>query len=157
MKTIEPNLGDLIALRRQAARRASDAATEMREGAATGGVRTTLRLESLAVLAGALIAYDRTGGGWGLFALLFLLPDLSMLGYLAGPRIGARVYNLAHSYLVPLGIAALGLLVALPFALPLALIWAAHVAFDRALGFGLKYDAGFGFTHLGRVGRQDPW
>jgi ABC-type phosphate/phosphonate transport system permease subunit len=92
-----------------------------------------------------------------LFALLFLLPDLSMLGYLAGPRIGARVYNVAHSYLVPLGIGALGLLVALPFALPLALIWAAHIAFDRALGFGLKYEAGFGFTHLGRVGRQDPW
>jgi len=156
MKTIEqPNFAGWLAPRHRAMRAA--AADAKSAGAATGGVRTLLRLEALAVLAAALIAYDHFGAGWGAFALFVLVPDLSLLGYLAGPRTGATLYNLSHSYLGPLGLAALGALAAVPVALPAGLIWAAHVAADRALGYGLKYDAGFGFTHLGRVGRRDPW
>ena len=126
-------------------------------GATRGGVRTLLRLEGLAVLAGALIAYDQVGAGWGAFALLFLLPDLSMLGYLRGARTGALMYNAAHSYLGPAALVALGALGAQPVALALGLIWVAHIGFDRMLGYGLKYRDGFGATHLGRIGRPDAW
>ena len=52
---------------------------------------------------------------------------------------------------------ALGVLAATPWAVAGGLIWFAHIGFDRALGYGLKYAAGFGNTHLGRVGRADPW
>jgi len=126
-------------------------------GAAHGTPRTLLRLEGMAMLAGALIAYDQIGAGWGAFALLFLLPDLSMLGYLRGARTGALLYNAAHSCLGPAALIALGALGAQPVALAGGLIWLAHIGFDRMLGYGLKYREGFGATHLGRIGRPDAW
>ena len=126
-------------------------------GAAHGTPRTLLRLEGLAVLGGALIAYDQSGAGWGAFALLFMLPDLSMLGYLRGARTGALLYNAAHSYLGPAVLTAFGALAPQPVALTGGLIWLAHIGFDRMLGYGLKYPEGFGATHLGRIGRPDAW
>ena len=87
---------------------------------------------------------------WPLFAVLFLAPDLAMLGYLMGARIGAAVYNVAHTYALALPLALLGFLAGRPAILAVALIWVAHIGFDRALGFGLKYPTGFGDTHLGR-------
>lgn len=88
------------------------------------------------------------------FAALFLAPDVAFLGYLAGPRVGAAAYNTTHSTLGPLALAAIGVLYA-PDAMPLALIWLAHIGFDRALGYGLKYGSAFADTHLGRVGRRN--
>ena len=118
-----------------------------------GAPRWILRLEGAAALAAAVGAYAHMGAGWGLFALLFLVPDLSMLAYLAGPRAGAAGYNLGHSYLGPvvLGLAGLGL--GQPPEVSVALIWIAHIGFDRMLGYGLKYGTAFGHTHLGTVGK----
>jgi hypothetical protein len=115
-----------------------------------------LRLEGAAALVGASIAYSALGGRWGVFALLFLLPDLSMLGYLAGRRVGAACYNIAHSYLGPALLAALGASSSEHGLLCVACIWAAHVGFDRLLGYGLKYGTSFGDTHLGRRGSGEP-
>ena len=70
-------------------------------GATIGGVRLVLRLEGLCVLIAASVAYSKFGLGWGTFALFFLAPDLSFLGYLAGPKVGAISYNVAHSYIGP--------------------------------------------------------
>ena len=67
---------------------------------------------------------------------------------------GAVVYNAAHSLVGPIALAIAGLLLPSLPALALALIWVAHIGFDRLLGYGLKYAAGFGFTHLGRIGRD---
>ena len=103
------------------------------------------------------MAYQQTGAGWGAFALLFLLPDLSLIGYLRNARIGAQLYNAAHSYLGPAALIAVGVMAAQPAALALGLVWTAHIGFDRMLGYGLKYGSGFGATHLGRIGRVDPW
>lgn len=105
------------------------------------------RLEGLALLAVSVLAYARFGEGWLLFAVLFLIPDLSFLGYLAGPRLGAWAYNLAHSLIGPLLLAAAG-----DPPIALALIWLAHIGFDRALGYGLKSPDGSGVTHLGLIG-----
>ncbi len=103
----------------------------------------------------AAILYAHTGASWWLFAALWLVPDLSMLGYLTGPCQGARIYNAFHTYAVPviLGLSALLLHARGPI-IPIALIWANHIGADRLLGYGLKYADGFGWTHLGRVGRK---
>ena len=123
-------------------------------GAVSGGVRRLLRLEGLALFTGMTLLYAVSGGSWWLFAILFLAPDLSFAAYLAGPTAGAFVYNAAHSTLAPLVLMAAGFALASPLMLPVALIWLAHIGIDRALGYGLKYSAGFAFTHLGRVGRD---
>ena len=122
-------------------------------GETTGTVRLTLRLEGLCVLVAALIAYSKLGLGWGTFVLFFLTPDISFLGYLAGPRIGAATYNAAHSYIGAIACVVTGFLLTAPVLSCAGIIWCAHIGFDRALGYGLKYSTGFGFTHLGIIGR----
>jgi hypothetical protein len=99
------------------------------------------------------VLYTKTAMPWWLFAVLFLTPDLSFLGYLAGPRVGAIAYNSAHTLLGPIALALAGFLLPSFDLIALSLIWTAHIGFDRMLGYGLKYTAGFGFTHLGRIGR----
>lgn len=121
--------------------------------AVTGGVRVSLRIEGLSVLAASLLAYSKFGHGWGTFALFFFTPDLSFFGYLAGSEVGAVSYNVAHSFIGALAILAVGALMSVPVAITAGIIWVAHIGFDRALGYGLKYSTGFGFTHLGRIGR----
>ncbi|MBR0718831.1 DUF4260 domain-containing protein [Bradyrhizobium liaoningense] len=122
-------------------------------GAASGGVKALLRLEGLALFLGMVLLYAVWGGSWLVFALLFLAPDLSFLAYLADSKTGAIVYNAAHSYMAPVALMTAGFALEWPLALSIAMIWLAHIGIDRALGYGLKYAAGFGFTHLGRIGR----
>lgn len=98
-----------------------------------------LRIEGATLLALSILLYDLNGGSWLPFVLLFLAPDLSMLGYLAGNRVGAISYNLFHTYAAPGLLAAFGLLAGSSLAVSLALVWFAHIAFDRMVGFGLKY------------------
>jgi len=121
-------------------------------GNVSGGVKGLLRLEGIAVLAAASLAYAALGGNWWVFAALFLVPDLSMLGYLKGPRLGAALYNLGHSYAAPLALGAFAMTQA-PALQIYALIWIAHIGFDRAMGYGLKYSSDFGATHLGVIGK----
>ncbi len=123
-------------------------------GAVTGGVKTLLRLEGLTLFVGMVVLYGVWDGSWWVFAILFLAPDLSFLAYLSGPRTGALIYNAAHSYMAPVALMTLGFGFAAPLTISIAMIWLAHIGFDRALGYGLKYAAGFGFTHLGRIGRN---
>lgn len=123
-------------------------------GSVTGIPRLVLRAEGAALLVVAALLYGRTGASWWLFAVLFLAPDLSFLGFLGGPRLGAIVYNAAHTLIGPAALGLAGLLFADTLLTALALIWAAHIGFDRLLGYGLKYAAGFTFTHLGRIGRS---
>jgi len=123
-------------------------------GAVTGGCRTLLRLEGLTLFLGMTMLYAVWGGSWWVSAVLFLVPDLSFAAYLAGPRAGALVYNAAHSYMAPMVLMTAGFGLASPLTLSVAMIWLAHVGIDRALGYGLKYVAGFGFTHLGRIGKD---
>ena len=116
-----------------------------------GGLRRTLRFEGLLELVVAVARYAHVSGAWLVFGLTFFAPDLAMLGYLIDRRVGAAAYNATHSYAGP-ALLALGGLTLAPVTLPFALIWAAHIAFDRALGYGLKSNAGFRFTHLGPIG-----
>jgi hypothetical protein len=117
----------------------------------TSGPFVLLRLEGLAFFATAISFYARDGYSWILFAVLFLVPDVSFLGYLRGPRVGSLCYNLVHNYVFPLLLAGVLLIGGRSLAVPL--IWIAHIGFDRMLGYGLKYSTGFGDTHLGRIRR----
>jgi len=117
------------------------------------GVRALLRFEGLALMTVALLLYVRVGGSFSQLALLFLAPDSSMLFYLFGARVGAAGYNAAHSTLGPLTLAAFSIAAAQPSTLPFALIWLAHIGFDRTLGYGLKHASDFRDTHLGRIGK----
>jgi hypothetical protein len=85
-------------------------------------------------------------------AALILVPDLSICVYLAGPRAGATAYNAVHTYLGPVALLSAAVVLAMPAGIWIALIWAAHIGIDRALGFGLKYPDAFSSTHLGGVG-----
>ncbi len=123
-------------------------------GAATGRVRTILRLEGLALFGGAVAAYLFQDYSLWFFALLALAPDLTFLAYLAGPRIGATLYNAAHSTLGPIALGVAAHALGEPTALATAIVWAAHIGFDRMLGYGLKYPTGFSDTHLGPIGRN---
>jgi hypothetical protein len=116
-------------------------------------VRAVLRAEGLALAVAATAVYAHAGFSWGLFAALSLAPDLSFAGYLLGRRWGAAAYNLAHSTIAPLALGAGAIALGLPEAEAIALIGLSHIGFDRALGYGLKYSASFGDTHLGRFGR----
>jgi Domain of unknown function (DUF4260) len=119
-----------------------------------GTPRRWLRVEGAALVAGSLIAYSTTDRAWWLVPLTLLLPDLSMIGYFGGPRLGSRLYNLVHS--TPLPVVAVGVGWWQDMSLPaaLGLIWLAHIGFDRVLGYGLKYGDHFQHTHLGRIGKD---
>lgn len=114
----------------------------------TGGVKSMLRLEGLTLLALAAGLYAHLIGDWKMFAILFLAPDVAFVAYLFGPRIGAMGYNAVHSTIGPVVLAAAATFLNIHLALAVALIWLAHIGFDRALGYGLKYASAFGDTHL---------
>jgi hypothetical protein len=113
--------------------------------------RHLLRLEGAAAFAAALALYLDAGNAWWWFLVLFLVPDLSMLGYLAGARVGAVLYDAGHFDALPIVLAVVGALSGSDVVTAIGLIWLAHIGLDRLLGYGLKYPGGFGDTHLQRV------
>jgi hypothetical protein len=115
------------------------------------GPATLLRVEGVALLALSVLLYWVNGGSWLLFGVLLLAPDLSMLGYLAGPKVGAAIYNAFHAYAIPAVVGAVGMIFASPLAIAVVLIWFAHIGVDRTVGYGLKYPTSFKDTHLQRV------
>lgn len=111
--------------------------------------RTLVRSEGAVIAAGAVAVYALQGRSLLLFALLILLPDLAMVGYLYSPRVGAAAYNAVHTYAGPVALAGVGVLAETTLAVGVALVWTAHIGADRLFGFGLKYaDREFGETHI---------
>lgn len=120
----------------------------------TGKPKRFLRVDGLAVLALSIALFSRAGQPWWLFPLALFTPDVTMVGYAFGGRVGALCYNLGHAYALPALVLGLGWLTHRPLALALGAVWFGHVGLDRLLGFGLKYDEGFGLTHLGPLARS---
>jgi hypothetical protein len=115
-------------------------------------MKTTLRLEEalefgLAIYLSQQLPY----AGW-LYAVLFLTPDISMLGYLINTRIGAMAYNLFHHKGIALVLYLLGALINSHSIMFAGLVLFGHSAFDRMAGYGLKYSDNFKHTHLGWIG-----
>lgn len=114
-------------------------------------VRWLLRMEGLCVLIAACVAYSMAGVGWGTFTLYFLVPDIAIAGYLINVRVGAIAYNTTHSYVGAFMALASGYYVSSNVLVWGSTIWFAHIGFDRAMGYGLKYSTGFADTHLGMI------
>ncbi len=110
----------------------------------------TRRIEELVILQ-AILLYAHFHFSWWLFGVLFLAPDLSMLGYLANPRVGSALYNLGHFLFFPVILFVVAYSAHRSLPLAIAIIWAAHIGFDRLLGYGLKYPAHFKNTHLQHI------
>jgi uncharacterized protein DUF4260 len=112
-----------------------------------------MRADAIAVFIAAVGATTVTHGRWWWFFALFLVPDLSMTGYLLGRRAGAVVYNTAHMYAWPLALLATGLANHASFWTTAALSWIAHIALDQVMGYGLKLPTAFEHTALGPIGQ----
>jgi len=113
-----------------------------------------IRADGLAMFVGAASAVTFMHGRWSWFLGLFLLPDLSMAGYLFGGRAGAVAYNTGHMMAWPLTLLGIGLVTHGSLATTAALSWIAHIAFDHTVGYGLKLPTGFEHTTLGRIARS---
>jgi hypothetical protein len=116
-------------------------------------VELILRAERVAIGAAGIVLYVTLGGSWLLLLPLLLAIDLSMVGYLAGPRIGSITYNAAHNLVIALLALGAGWWASVGWLQLLGAVWIAHVGMDRALGYGLKLPTDFRDTHLGRIGR----
>src|SRR3954468_16361315 len=117
-------------------------------------IRPWLRAEGIAVLAAGGAGFLFLGLPWWAFLLLLFVPDVSMLGYVRGPRVGAITYNVAHDLFTGVAIAGVGVAIG---SVPIAAIGAvlvAHSGMDRMMGYGLKLPTSFKDTHLGRIGRE---
>ncbi|KKB42049.1 DUF4260 domain-containing protein [Bacillus thermotolerans] len=110
-----------------------------------------LHTEGLAVLVLSVYLYAVNEYSWGMFFLLLLAPDISMIGYLVNNEVGAKCYNMFHTYSLPITMIIVGLLLSYPLVSAVGLIWSAHIGMDRAIGYGLKYSTHFKDTHLNRV------
>jgi hypothetical protein len=115
--------------------------------------RMLLMAEGMALFAVCIFAYAKLGFSWWLFAALILAPDIGMIGYLQGPKLGAQLYNALHFTPLPIALGVAGYVAGVPLAIALAAVWLAHIGMDRMLGYGLKYESGFKDTHLGRIGK----
>lgn len=116
-------------------------------------MKNLIRFEEFLMLAFALLLFSGLDYSWWLFALLFFAPDLSMLGYLINPRLGAWTYNLIHHKGLAVTLYALGFLLTVPWLMFAGTLLFAHSSFDRIFGYGLKHEDSFQHTHLGMIGR----
>jgi hypothetical protein len=124
-------------------------------GAVTGMPKMWLRAEGLTVLAAGTGLYLHLGGAPLLLVPLLLAVDVSMVGYLAGPRPGALIYNLVHNWAIGVAVLALAWWLGSPAITLVGAILVAHTGMDRALGYGLKYPTAFADTHFGWLGRAE--
>jgi uncharacterized protein DUF4260 len=112
-----------------------------------------LRAEQGAILAAGITVWFANGGPAWLLLPAWLLVDLSMVGYLGGPLLGAITYNAAHNYVLPIVLLGLGWWAGIGWLVLAGAVVLTHIGLDRALGYGLKLPTGFRDTHLGRIGR----
>lgn len=122
-------------------------------GVKRAAVDLMLRAEQVAILATGIVVWTANGGPWPLLIPAWLLVDLSMIGYLGGPRLGSITYNAAHNLVLPLGLLGVGWWTATGWLVLSASVFLTHIGLDRALGYGLKLPTDFRDTHLGRIGR----
>ena len=119
-------------------------------------MKIILKIEDVFLLLLAIFLFGQLDFAWWWFLVLFLAPDLSFAGYLFGPRVGAVIYNIAHHRGIAIGLYILGAIASNGLSQLIGTVMLGHSAFDRALGYGLKYPDSFRHTHLGWIGREKP-
>ena len=123
----------------------------MMESKGQSAASLMLRIESIVALAAVILLYNQQSGDWGAFLLLLLTPDLAFIAYAVNPELGRKIYNLVHTYSLPVVLAVVALLGGWSIGVSLALIWLAHISLDRIVGYGIKYTSEKGDTHLQRI------
>lgn len=118
-------------------------------------MKILLKLEAMALMVLGIFMFGLLGYQWWLLPALILTPDLSMLGYVFGSKVGAYCYNVAHHTGVAIFLYFVGIYFMLPIVQLIGTILFIHVAMDRIFGYGLKYEKGFKFTHLGEIGQAN--
>ena len=116
-------------------------------------MKTSLKLEELAMLLLGTFLFSQLNFSWWWFIGLFLAPDLGMLGYLINTKVGAFTYNLFHHKFVAIAIYFFGIFITSEIVQMIGVLLFSHASFDRIFGYGLKYEKGFKFTHLGEIGK----
>lgn len=114
-------------------------------------IKLVLQLEGAAIFILATALYASFDMSWWFYAALILAPDLAMIGYAFGAKIGTFCYNMAHNYILPVGLALAGLQFDQMTLISIALIWFAHIGADRLLQYGLKFTSGFKHTHINMI------
>jgi Domain of unknown function (DUF4260) len=114
-------------------------------------MKTLISLEEAAQFAFSILLFSKLPFVWWLYPALLLLPDIGMVGYLINAKIGAFTYNLFHHKGIAILIGMAGLLLASPILMLTGVILFGHSAMDRLMGYGLKHEKGFKFTHLGEL------
>ena len=117
-------------------------------------MKTLLKIEEVLLFGLALFLFNQLDYPWWLYAVLFFAPDLSMVGYLQGPRLGAIVYNIVHHKALAVALYILGAVLEQPPLQLAGVVLLGHTSLDRVFGYGLKYPEAFHSTHLGMIGRQ---
>jgi len=117
-------------------------------------MKNSLKLEELAQFVFGIYLFSNLDFEWWWFLVLILLPDMSMIGYALGNKIGAYSYNLFHHKAVAISVYLLGIYLDNSMVELAGVILFAHSAMDRMLGYGLKYTTSFTDTHLGKIGNK---
>ncbi len=115
-------------------------------------MKKLIQIEEAALLIVSIYALYFLKVEWWYYLLFVLAPDISMLGYLAGNKIGAFIYNLFHHKGVAILVFLVGIVAQLWIVQVIGILLFGHSSMDRMFGYGLKYFAGFKHTHLGKIG-----
>ena len=118
-------------------------------------MKTLVKLEELGEFLFSIYLFSLLPFPWWFYPLFFFVPDLSMLGYLAGPQFGAITYNLIHHKAIALSLFAAGSLFHIPVMSLIGVVLLGHSSLDRVLGYGLKFSNSFNHTQLGVIGRNE--
>ena len=114
-------------------------------------MKTVLKLEELGLFLFGIFLFSQTNFAWWLFLVLILTADLSMIGYILGNKVGAYFYNFFHHRALALLCYVLGFYFTIDWLELCGIILFSHSSMDRIFGYGLKYEKGFKFTHLGEI------
>lgn len=117
-------------------------------------MKTLLKIEETAEFALSIFLFSKLPFAWWLYPALFLLPDLSMIGYLVNDKVGALTYNFFHHKALAVLIGVAGLYLNNDYLMLAGILLFGHSSMDRMMGYGLKYAKGFKYTHLGEVGHE---
>lgn len=118
-------------------------------------MKSILKIEEVFMMGLGIYLFSLLPYDWWWFLVLFLAPDIGMIGYLFSNKTGAMLYNLFHHKGIAIAIYLLGVYLASPLGQLTGVMLFSHASFDRIMGYGLKYDKGFKYTHLGEIGNND--
>ena len=116
-------------------------------------MKTVIKLEELGLFILGIYLFSLLNYQWWWFLVLILAPDFSMLGYAVSNKIGALSYNLFHHKGIAILLYLIGCYLQIEVMQLIGIILFSHSAMDRIFGYGLKYEKGFKYTHLGEIGK----